>query len=87
MLINGMLVFRNSIGVVVAALLFFHFVSSCCRKLAFLAWVLLTMEVGLGENYPIQWGVDKVAWKIELSGKGGFFTDSVARPHLSHRTC
>ena len=23
-----------------------------------------------GENYPTQWSVDKVAWKIDLSGKG-----------------
>jgi hypothetical protein len=49
MLIKGMLVSRISMGVVVAALLFSTFVSSCCGKLAFLAWAFLQWKSGWGK--------------------------------------
>ncbi|MDB4551076.1 PQQ-like beta-propeller repeat protein [Akkermansiaceae bacterium] len=69
MLINGMLVSRNSTGVVVAALLF----STSFLLVAenWPSWRGPSYNGSrAGENYPTQWGVDKVAWKIELSGKG-----------------
>ncbi|MDA7613346.1 PQQ-like beta-propeller repeat protein, partial [Akkermansiaceae bacterium] len=64
-----MLVSRNSTGVVVAALLF----STSFLLVAenWPSWRGPSYNGSrAGENYPTQWGVDKVAWKIELSGKG-----------------
>lgn len=69
MLIKGMLVSRISMGVVVAALLF----STSFLLVAenWPSWRGPSYNGSrAGGNYPIQWGVDKVAWKIELSGKG-----------------
>ena len=69
MLTRGMLTPRKSSAFVVTALLFstsFFLVAENWPS-----WRGPSYNGSrAGENYPTQWSVDEVAWKIELSGKG-----------------
>ena len=69
MLTRGMLTPRKSSAFVVTALLFSTSFSLVAENWP--SWRGPSYNGSrAGENYPTQWSVDEVAWKIELSGKG-----------------